>query len=310
MNRIGRKFCVTVAFTLVAARMPVMAQAFTPADEAKLVAFLDKETRPGLLTFGKYGRLADGNYVVSAVFHRELRNPLNKLTGFCTADNGSMRLLVSAAGTVSRNADSAELALQGETFRVDQSDLFEWSGKPRSLSAEPALGGFEHVFDKRLVAGRSKTVADADANPPLGLFGCFDASKTLKWAVSIMAGDYGGSGWLYLKMLPVTHDFLAVKRQAMLAAKQNEVVWQTKQAEQQQHAEAYAEAENRRLAPWRKALTIGSETNCGLVIDDRGAVLEIQLPTGNTGPNGERTFWSKRDALADYPFPRECGFGQ
>jgi hypothetical protein len=310
MIRTAGKICTMVALAVAAIYMPTMAQAPVGEDEAELVAFLDKETKPGLLTFGKYGRLADGNYVVSVVFHRELRNPLDKLTGFCAAQSGSLSLLVSAAGMVSRYPDSAELALQGDTFRVDQSDLVEWSGKPRSLSAEPAFGGFEYVFDKRLVAGRSKTVSDADANPPLGLFGCFDASKSLKWAVSIMAGDYGGSGWLYVKVLPVTFHFLTDKRQSLISAKKSETAWQTKQAEQRQRAEAFAEAENRRLAPWRKALTIGGETNCGLVIDDRGAVLEIQLPTGNTGPNGERTFWSKREVLADYPFPQECGFGR
>jgi hypothetical protein len=256
------------------------------------------------------GRLADGNYVVSAVFHRELRNPLDKLTGFCSAHGGTMSLLVSAAGTVSRYADSAELALQDQTFRVDLSDLFEWSDKPRSFSAEPAFGGFEYVFDRRLVAGRTKTVAEADANPPLGLFGCFDTHKGLKWAVSIMAGDYGGNGWLYVKILPLTFKFLTQKRQAVLATKQAEASWQKKQADQQQQAVEFAEAEHRRLAPWRKALTISSETNCGLVIDDRGAVLEIQLPSGNLGPNDERTFWTKREDLADYPFPRECKFGQ
>jgi hypothetical protein len=85
MSKIARKACAFAALTLVAFHTPAVAQSPTGEDEAKLIAFLDRETKPGLLTFGKYGRLADGNYVVSAVFHRELRNPLDKLTGFCSA---------------------------------------------------------------------------------------------------------------------------------------------------------------------------------------------------------------------------------
>jgi hypothetical protein len=286
------------------------AQAEPTAAEAELIAFLDKETKPGILTFGKHGRTADGNYVVSAVFHRELRMPLNKLDKFCEAKGGTIKLLVGAAAIFPNFAGSADLAFSNEVFTVDQSDLFEWSGQPRSASAEPALNGFEAVFDRRLVASRTKTVAEANANPPLGLFGCFDANNGRKWTASIMAGRYGGDGWLYLNILPITHEFLAAKRQAAIAVKQNEEDWKMRQAEKQQEAEAFAKTEKQRLAPWRRALAIGSQTNCGLVINDRGTVLEIQLPSGVTGPTGERQFWVKREELADYPFPQGCTYGR
>jgi hypothetical protein len=279
-------------------------------DESELITFLDQETKPSLLSIGKYGRLPDGNFVVSATFHRELGMPLNKLTKFCNTGGGNMNLLVSAAAIFPKTTGSADLVFDGETFNVDQSDLFEWSGQPRSASADPALNGFEAVFDRRLVTGRTRTIADANANPPLGLFGCVDVDSNLKWAVSIMAGSYGGNSWLYVKILPVTYELLSARREATIAAKRNEEDWKRAQAEKQREAEAFANAENIRLAPWRKALAIGSQTNCGLVINDRGAVLEIQLPSGHTGPSGERQFWARRDELTDYVFPKECTFGR
>lgn len=129
-------------------------------------------------------------------------------------------------------------------------------------------------------------------------------------SASCLGADQGGDGWLYLKILPVTHEFLAAKRQGTIAAQQHEEDWKRRQAEKQQEAEAFAMADKQRLAPWPKALTIGSQTNCGLVINDRGAVLEIQLPSGSTGPTGERQFWVKREELADYPFPQGCAYGR
>jgi hypothetical protein len=58
MSKIARKACAFAALTLVAIHTPAMAESPAREDEAKLIAFLDKETKPGLLTFGKYGRLA------------------------------------------------------------------------------------------------------------------------------------------------------------------------------------------------------------------------------------------------------------
>jgi hypothetical protein len=160
-----------------------------------------------------------------------------------------MKLLVSAAAIFPKTASGADINFGGDTFNVDQSDLFEWSGQPRSASTDPALNSFDAVFDQRLVAGRTRTIGEANANPPLGLFGCVDVHSNLKWAVSIMAGPYGGNGWLYMKILPVTRGFLSVTRQAIIAAKRNEEGWKRAQAEKQREAEAFANAENLRLAP-------------------------------------------------------------
>lgn len=279
------------------------------SDEQALIRFLDKEYAPGLLKIGSHGRNRDGNYIWSAIFHRELRKPLEKVTTYCASSGGTIRLLISAGSTLT-HPGSTTVNLGGQSFRIGQNDLWEWSGKSGETGERAAFQGFDPLFDRRLVAGRTRTIAEANANPPLGLFGCYSADSILKWAVSIMPGDYGGSGWLYLKILPVTSDLLAAKREATNQASQKERDWQKRQADEQRAREEQDERENVRLAQWRRELRVGSETNCGLVINDRDAVLEVQMPSGNAGPNGERQFWVKRSDLADYPFPKGCNYGR
>jgi hypothetical protein len=265
--------------------------------EQALQGFLDKEYEQGLFTIGNRGKDASGAYKWAATFHRELRKPLEKLTSHCQANGASMQRLLSA-GAVSEDAKTTNLSLGGQDYEVSQFDLWAWES--RSGLAEPAKTyGFDAVIPTALIAGRTKTIAAADADPPLGLFGCHDSSGDLLWVSSIMPGEYGGSGWFYMTIRPVTADFIDD--------------WQKRQLEIADAAkakEATAVVENQRLAAFRKSLTIGSQTNCGLVIDDRGPVIEVQLPPATSSPNGERRFWVKRDKLTDYPAPEGCNFGR
>lgn len=48
---------------------------------------------------------------------------------------------------------------------------------------------------------------------------------------------------------------------------------------------------------FRKAIELGTYTNCGTVIQLRGPLVEVALPPTQTAPNGQATFWSRRDAL-------------
>jgi hypothetical protein len=305
----GGKFYLVVILIIAACNM-ASAQSTQSDDEADLIAFLTKEYKPGALKFGNYGRAADGNFVWGATFHRELRVPMIKLSTFCSSKSGTLKLLLPAAGIFPNVAADTAITINDQSFTIDQADLFEWSGKVRGDSVQPALHGFEYVFDQRLIAGRTKVVSEANANPPLGLFGCIGEDRNLKWATSVMAGHYGGNGWLYLKILPVTYNFLADKREAAKVIKQREAASRQKQIEDVQKAEAFAAAEQQRLGPWQKGLRIGDQTNCGLIINDRGAVVEVQMPSGFVGPAAERQFWIKRMDLADYPFPTGCNYGR
>jgi hypothetical protein len=69
------------------------------------------------------------------------------------------------------------------------------------------------------------------------------------------------------------------------------------------------DAEQRRLAPWRKSIAVGTSTNCGMVIDARGPLVHVQLPGNTTGPSGQREFWIKRTELTDHRPVHQCTFG-
>ncbi|KQN72970.1 hypothetical protein ASE91_18135, partial [Sphingomonas sp. Leaf62] len=56
--------------------------------------------------------------------------------------------------------------------------------------------------------------------------------------------------------------------------------------------------EQRANEAFQKDIAVGTETNCGTVIQVRGAMVEIALPPVRPTPNGQSTFWSKRTALS------------
>ncbi len=57
-------------------------------------------------------------------------------------------------------------------------------------------------------------------------------------------------------------------------------------------------AEQRTDEAFQRDLVIGTETNCGTVIQIRGPMVEIAVPPVRLTPNGQSTFWSKRTVLA------------
>lgn len=59
---------------------------------------------------------------------------------------------------------------------------------------------------------------------------------------------------------------------------------------------------------FRHDLVVGTETNCGTVIQIRGPMVEIAVPPVRLTPNGQSTFWSKRDVLA-LPGIAPCTYG-
>lgn len=61
---------------------------------------------------------------------------------------------------------------------------------------------------------------------------------------------------------------------------------------------------------WRKTITLGTRTNCGMVVQERGPLVEVQLPAGIEGPGGIRQFWVRRDRLTDDDVPNGCDFGR
>lgn len=67
-------------------------------------------------------------------------------------------------------------------------------------------------------------------------------------------------------------------------------------------------AEQKANEAFRRTLAIGTETNCGTVIQIRGPMVEIAVPPVRLTPNGQSTFWSKRTVLAR-PGVAPCTYG-
>ena len=67
--------------------------------------------------------------------------------------------------------------------------------------------------------------------------------------------------------------------------------------ERQKAVMADVAAEQERIEAFQRDLAIGSVTNCGTVIEVRGPMIEIAVPPTMLTPNGQATFWSRRDAL-------------
>jgi hypothetical protein len=287
---------------------PTGARAELSEDEQRLLTFLDKEYAAGFFTIGNRGQDASGAYRWAATFHRELRKPLEKLQGFCAKEGGILQLALSA-GQISDRRTSALIGLGGRSYIVKHHDLWEWEARGYD-SVAAGISGFNEVIPRQLLTGRTRTIAAADAAPPMGLFACARNDNEMLWAASIMPGAYGGSGWFYMSIRAITSDYLEMRDRQKYEAERLSRKATEKVTADARAVDAFVASENMRLAGFRKSLTIGSDTNCGLVINDRGPVLEVQLPSSITGPNGERQFWTKRGSLTDAKAPRGCTFGR
>lgn len=73
--------------------------------------------------------------------------------------------------------------------------------------------------------------------------------------------------------------------------------------EAQKVREAQGAAASRKLQAFQAGAKIGTDTNCGTVIQVRGPVVEIALPPGKATENGQQTFWTKREGV----FPSGSG---
>lgn len=74
----------------------------------------------------------------------------------------------------------------------------------------------------------------------------------------------------------------------------------------QQRVDRAAQQRAIRLVEFKKNIAIGTATNCGLVINVRGPLAEIQLPANVQGPNGQTIYWVRRDMLTFDPPMTGC----
>ena len=73
-------------------------------------------------------------------------------------------------------------------------------------------------------------------------------------------------------------------------------------------SEARMRAARQEAEEFQADLAIGDETNCGTVIDVRGPMAEVAVPTNRRAPNGEAIFWSRKERLFP-PGHSVCTYG-
>ncbi len=56
-------------------------------------------------------------------------------------------------------------------------------------------------------------------------------------------------------------------------------------------------ADEARLKRFYQTMAVGTDTNCGTVIQLRGPMAEIAIPASRPAINGDRTFWSRQDRV-------------
>ncbi len=140
--------------------------------------------------------------------------------------------------------------------------------------AERFLGGFyAAVFD----ATGTATEGDIGSRAMMWMF----PVKTLT-AVYLFNGDGIGPRSIYAKS---SDQYLLERMQAS-------------------HAE-----EEKQTAQLRAGVKVGSETNCGTVIEVRPPLVQIAVPATRQTPNGQPTFWSRIDRLVPAGFGAICMFG-
>lgn len=83
-----------------------------------------------------------------------------------------------------------------------------------------------------------------------------------------------------------------------------------KQADADRRRRDSLAAQDQARTSWRQGMRLGTRTNCGMVIQERGPLVEVQLPPGLTGPSGVRQFWVAREELTPDAAPEGCGFGK
>lgn len=302
------------------ALMPTSASA-TPAEDA-LAAFLHKKYNKSSGLLGAIipntptgyaadyeGGKADGSYWTSAHFNALNVSiagwPQRALAKHCEKAKGS--LVQSYAVRVFDNGEGSfpiKLAdpnsgadLLIERWMIERWRYGSWQNEPRQGPRE---------WDTRSPAGL------IDAKAYLGLFSCQDADTKPLWYVAILPTRFGNiealqdigrreNAWFMLSIRPVTASNVAavVAEQQTAKAKEQAAVAASEADFERERARREAEGAKRGavLAEFRKALVVGTKTNCGRVLGFNGPLVEVQVPTHIQLRNGATRVFVERDKL-------------
>lgn len=255
------------------------------------------------------GRKADGSYWTTAYFNALNVStagwPQRALAKHCEKAKGT--LVQSYAVRVFDNGESSlPVTLAdpngGPELVIDRWMIERW--RYGEWQAQPKLGPRE--WDTRSPAGL------IDAKAYLGLFSCQDANAKPLWHVAILPTRFGNiealqdigrreNAWFMLSIRPVTASNVAalVAEQQAAKAKQQELMAASEADFERERARREAEGATRDavLAEFRKALVVGTKTNCGRVLGFNGPLVEVQVPTHVQLRNGATRVFVERDKL-------------
>ena len=196
----------------------------------------------------------------------------------------------SATAERARNAFAQECAAKGGHLEPDDGDVIR-SFRERVLRRRlPPRGSFKHFW-----SGMSAVCSRS----PSEVMGGFVAI-TYDTTEVASKGDFGSRLLSRISTIPTRTAVYAYRPGLIRSAASLQGEKAAKLAD--------FEAKQRGAEAFRRDLTLGTETNCGTVIQIRGPMVEIAVPPVRLTPNGQSTFWSKRTVVAP-PGMAPCTYG-
>ncbi|WP_147276301.1 hypothetical protein [Sphingomonas aracearum] len=196
----------------------------------------------------------------------------------------------SATAVRARDAFAHECVAKGGRIEPEDGDAAR-SFRDRALGRRlPPRGEFKHFW-----SGIS-AVCSRGPDQVLGGF----VAITYDTTEVATKGDLGSRLISHVSMIPT--------RTAVYAYRPDQIRSAAWFQRAQDSYVADREAEQKRREAFRRDLAIGTVTNCGTVIQIRGPMVEIAVPPTTLTPNGQSTFWSRRDTLAP-TFSTPCTYG-
>ncbi len=292
--------------------LPSVAYAQATGDQ-DLITALDKAFKPRFLDTTNARKLSDGSYsklvtTGDAVVKPSIDFPLKALRTVCSASGNDLRLQLSAGRPIN-GAVEAQVEIGEQRFELDRNEMWaRFGGLSDGTSRVMAARGFAPLFSASPFAERATRNADAD--PPFGLFSCVSGNGSTLWAAVIMPTQAVVGYDLEARVIPITRTWIRQYNEDVAAARMATDRAAGEREAARIAALAHARDEEHRLKPFRDALVIGSRTNCGMVIDVRGPLVQVQLPPNIRGAGDQREFWARRDELTDAFPPEGCSFGR
>jgi len=250
-----------------------------------------------------------GPFVAKNVFNLAnaslLGKPAKRVRKYCEKEqSGTFNQTSLIFPNYSLSQDPVSITDKGQTFSVSADELYVMA---RTL--KPWVGDRPSKIKAGWPRSHTLKYEKLSREEKLGVFNCSDAAGSILWSVAIIPDQYYTTkpsilegDVLYdkqISILPLDAETITKHKaaQASLEARavQNEQDTQNKKAQIQASAERF-----------RATADVGSETNCGMIIQSRGRIFEVDLKSSIAKSTGKSTAWVKADDLHPADSPERC----